>query len=82
MAWTSSAEMLEEAARLPIRASWECANLQHWCAERPASLLFAAAVLHFIERHCSLLPRLLGQLSPGAAWRRTCRTGAMRPGIA
>ncbi|MFU3616500.1 methyltransferase domain-containing protein [Pseudomonas paraeruginosa] len=61
----SSAEMLEEAARLPIRASWERANLQYWCAERPASLLFAAAVLHFIERHCSLLPRLLGQLSPG-----------------
>ena len=43
----SSVEMLEEAARLPIKASWERANLRHWCAERPASLLFAAAVLHF-----------------------------------
>ncbi|HCE6812405.1 TPA: trans-aconitate 2-methyltransferase [Pseudomonas aeruginosa] len=61
----SSAEMLAEAARLPIKASWERANLQHWCAERPGSLIFAAAVLHFIERHGSLLPRLLGQLSPG-----------------
>ncbi|MFO6407659.1 class I SAM-dependent methyltransferase, partial [Pseudomonas aeruginosa] len=44
----SSVEMLEEAARLPIKASWERANLRHWCAERPASLLFAAAVLHFL----------------------------------
>ncbi|PXC06547.1 trans-aconitate methyltransferase, partial [Pseudomonas aeruginosa] len=61
----SSVEMLEEAARLPIKASWERANLRHWCAERPASLLFAAAVLHFLEEHGKLLPRLLGQLTPG-----------------
>lgn len=60
----SSVEMLEEAARLPIKASWERANLRHWCAERPASLLFAAAVLHFLEDHGKLLPRLLGQLAP------------------
>ena len=61
----SSVEMLEEAARLPIKASWERGNLRHWCAERPASLLFAAAVLHFLEDHGKLLPRLLGQLAPG-----------------
>ncbi|AZE47100.1 Trans-aconitate 2-methyltransferase [Pseudomonas chlororaphis] len=61
----NSAEMLGEASYLPIKALWYRCDLQHWHAEQPADLLFAAAVLHFIDGHEELLPRLLRQLNPG-----------------
>lgn len=61
----SSAQMLEQARRLPIKALWRHCNLLDWQSEQPADLLFAAAVLHFIDGHETLLPRLLGQLNPG-----------------
>ncbi|SMQ25932.1 trans-aconitate 2-methyltransferase [Pseudomonas helmanticensis] len=61
----SSAQMLEEAHRLPINAAWQQCDLLDWQPEQPADLLFAAAVLHFIDGHETLLPRLLGQLNPG-----------------
>ncbi len=61
----SSAEMLAEATYLPIRALWQRRNLLGWHAEQPADLLLAAAVLHFINGHEQLMPRLLSQLKPG-----------------
>jgi len=61
----SSAQMLDEARCLPIRALWKHCDLLDWQPEQPADLLFAAAVLHFIEGHEKLLPRLLGYLNPG-----------------
>lgn len=61
----SSAQMLSEASYLPIKALWQKCDVQHWRAEQPADLLFAAAVLHFINGHETLLPRLLRQLRPG-----------------
>lgn len=61
----SSAQMLEEARALPINASWQQCDLLDWQPEQPADLLFAAAVLHFINGHETLLPRLLGQLNDG-----------------
>ncbi|OLF55515.1 methyltransferase domain-containing protein [Pseudomonas chlororaphis] len=61
----SSAEMLGEATYLPIKALWHRCDLLQWRAEQPADLLFAAAVLHFIDGHEQLLPRLLRQLNPG-----------------
>ncbi|QLL16004.1 methyltransferase domain-containing protein [Pseudomonas chlororaphis] len=61
----SSTEMLNEASYLPIKALWHKCDLQHWQADQPADLLFAAAVLHFINGHEVLLPRLLRQLKPG-----------------
>ena len=78
----SSVEMLEEAARLPIKAGWERANLRHWCAERLRQPAVRSGGTALLEDHGKLLPRLLGQLTGEAAWRRTCRTGAMLPGIA
>ncbi|MCU0120374.1 methyltransferase domain-containing protein [Pseudomonas sp. B2M1-30] len=61
----SSEEMLREARCLPIKASWQQCDLLDWKPESQADLLFAAAVLHFIDDHEQLLPRLLGYLSPG-----------------
>jgi trans-aconitate 2-methyltransferase len=61
----SSAQMLDEARCLPIRALWKHCDLLDWQAEQPADLLFAAAVLHFIDGHKTLLPHLLGYLNPG-----------------
>ncbi|MFZ3282371.1 methyltransferase domain-containing protein [Pseudomonas sp.] len=61
----SSAQMLDEARCLPIRALWKHCDLLDWQAEQPADLLFAAAVLHFIDGHETLLPHLLGYLNPG-----------------
>ncbi len=61
----SSIEMLQEAIALPIKVNWLNADVSQWQAEKPANLLFAAAVLHFIEDHESLLPRLLAQLQAG-----------------
>ncbi|MEL1089256.1 methyltransferase domain-containing protein [Pseudomonas sp. OB66] len=61
----SSAQMLDEARGLPIKALWKQSDLLDWQPEQPADLLFAAAVLHFLDDHETLLPRLLGYLNPG-----------------
>ncbi|RON57087.1 methyltransferase domain-containing protein [Pseudomonas frederiksbergensis] len=61
----SSEHMLAEARALPIKALWKHCDLLDWQPEQPADLLFAAAVLHFIDDHEQLLPRLLRQLNPG-----------------
>ncbi|QXI13324.1 methyltransferase domain-containing protein [Pseudomonas zeae] len=61
----SSAQMLAEARCLPLRASWKHCDLLDWQPEQPADLLLAAAVLHFIEGHETLLLHLLGYLNPG-----------------
>lgn len=61
----SSEQMLEEARALPIRAHWKQCDLQNWQPEHPADLVFAAAVLHFIDDHKRLLPQLLKHLTPG-----------------
>ncbi|MFQ6571928.1 methyltransferase domain-containing protein [Pseudomonas sp. UM16] len=61
----SSVEMLEQALALPIKVNWLNVDVSQWQAQKPANLLFAAAVLHFIEDHERLLPRLLAQLQAG-----------------
>jgi len=61
----SSAQMLAGARGLPIKALWKQSDLLDWQPEQPADLLFAAAVLHFLDHHETLLPRLLGYLNPG-----------------
>jgi trans-aconitate 2-methyltransferase len=61
----SSAQMLDQARCLPIKVLWRHCDVLDWQPEQPADLLFAAAVLHFIDDHETLLPRLLGQLNPG-----------------
>ena len=61
----SSAQMLEQARCLPIKALWKQCDLLDWQPEQPADLLLAAAVLHFIDGHEHLLPHLLGHLNTG-----------------
>ncbi|MFJ2326869.1 methyltransferase domain-containing protein [Pseudomonas sp. NPDC087690] len=61
----SSAQMLAEARCLPVKALWKQCDLLDWQPEQPADLLLAAAVLHFIDGHETLLPHLLGYLNPG-----------------
>jgi trans-aconitate 2-methyltransferase len=61
----SSAQMLAEARCLPVKALWKQCDLLDWQPEQPADLLLAAAVLHFIDGHETLLPQLLGYLNPG-----------------
>ncbi|WP_454565711.1 methyltransferase domain-containing protein [Pseudomonas sp. AIG] len=61
----SSAQMLDEARCLPVKALWKHCDLLDWQPEQPADLLLAAAVLHFMGGHETLLPRLLGHLNPG-----------------
>jgi trans-aconitate 2-methyltransferase len=61
----SSAQMLAEARSLPVKALWKHCDLLDWQPEQPADLLLAAAVLHFIDGHDTLLPRLLGHINPG-----------------
>lgn len=61
----SSEQMFQEARCLPIKALWKQCDLKSWQPEQPADLLFAAAVLHFINDHEQLMPRLLKRLNPG-----------------
>lgn len=61
----SSQQMLEQARCLSINASWQHCDVLDWRPEQPADLLFAAAVLHFINGHETLLPNLLGLLNDG-----------------
>jgi trans-aconitate 2-methyltransferase len=64
----SSAQMLEQARCLPIRALWKQCDLLDWQPEQPADLLLCAAVLHFINGHEQLLPSLLGHLNVGGCF--------------
>ncbi|HWH89206.1 MAG TPA: methyltransferase domain-containing protein [Pseudomonas sp.] len=64
----SSAQMLEQARCLPIKASWKQCDLLDWRPEQPADLLLAAAVLHFLDDHQRLLPHLLGHLDSGGCF--------------
>ncbi|WP_166221051.1 methyltransferase domain-containing protein [Pseudomonas atagonensis] len=64
----SSAQMLAQARCLPIKASWTQCDLLDWRPKQPADLLLAAAVLHFINDHQTLLPRLLKQLRNGGCF--------------
>ncbi|MDD1138648.1 methyltransferase domain-containing protein [Pseudomonas sp. TNT2022 ID233] len=61
----SSKDMLQVARCLPIKARWQHAELQHWKPRKLADLIVAAAVLHFIDDHQTLLPGLLRHLNPG-----------------
>lgn len=61
----NSAEMLARARRDLPALDWVEADLGGWQAAQPVDLLFANAVLHWLPRHETLLPRLLRMLRPG-----------------
>ena len=60
----TSTDMLEAArARLPD-VHFELADLATWSAAKPSDLLFANAALQWVPDHATLLPALIGKLSP------------------
>jgi trans-aconitate 2-methyltransferase len=60
-----SAEMLTDAAKLPSRVHWIQADLRCWEPDRPQDVIYSNAVLHWVDDHDQLLPRLVGLLAPG-----------------
>jgi len=61
----ASPEMLRQTQATPSRVRWVEADLRHWIPQEPSALLFSNAVLHWLDRHDLLLPRLMVALVPG-----------------
>ena len=60
----SSPEMLAAAAASPNRIRWTQSDIAQWVPDRPVDVLFSNAALQWLDSHETLLPRLLGLLSP------------------
>jgi len=60
-----STEMLGQAQRDLPEVKWVNQSLGQWTPDRPASLIFSNAALHWLPDHATLLPRLASQLAPG-----------------
>ena len=61
----SSPEMLARARASGLSVEWLAADLAEWRPERPFDLIYANAVLHWLDHHDALVPRLLRFLRPG-----------------
>ncbi len=60
-----SPEMLTEAATVPSRVSWEIGDVRNWQPDRGHDVIYSNAVLHWVDDHAELLPRLVSYLNPG-----------------
>lgn len=60
----SSPAMLAKAAAEPSTIEWREGRIDDWVPETPPALVFSNAVLHWVDGHAMLLPRLLGALAP------------------
>ena len=61
----SSESMLERAGALDAEVTWQQKDLNEWRPELPADLLYSNAVLHWLDNHETLFPRLMQGLNPG-----------------
>ena len=61
----SSETMLARARSLDADVFWQSGDLNSWRPESPADLLYSNAVLHWLDDHRQLFPRLLDGLKPG-----------------
>ncbi|MFN4087569.1 MAG: methyltransferase domain-containing protein [Alphaproteobacteria bacterium] len=61
----SSTEMLAKAAKAPARVEWQQADIRTWTPPGKADLLYSNAMLHWVEDHGAVFPRLFGMLAPG-----------------
>jgi trans-aconitate 2-methyltransferase len=62
----SSPEMIRKAEEAgPAQVRFEVADLRTWLAERPVDVLVSNATLQWVPGHLDLLPRLVGQVTPG-----------------
>ena len=60
----SSPEMLAKASAEPNRIEWVRADIADWKPECAPQLIYSNAVLHWLQHHPTLFPRLLGYLAP------------------
>lgn len=63
----SSPQMLARARQDAPDLQWVCADAASFQPERPADLLFANALFHWVPDHPTLFPALIGRLAPGGA---------------
>lgn len=63
----SSLEMLAQARKSGLSVEWLEADLAEWRPEQPFDLIYANAVLHWLDHHDVLFPRLVRFLRPGGA---------------
>ena len=61
----SSPEMLAKAAGEPSRIEWVRGDITEWEPERAPDLIYTNAVLHWLDDHAALMPRLLRSVAPG-----------------
>ena len=63
----SSAEMIEhaKAEHLGLGVHWGLADVRDWAPSRPQDLIYSNAVLHWINDHAALFPRLMDEIAPG-----------------
>ena len=61
----SSSEMLARASQEAPEVRLLQADIAQWSPPFPADLLFSNATMHWLDDHRRLLPRLVGQLTPG-----------------
>lgn len=61
----NSPEMIAAARRSGTAAEWIQSDLWDWQPQRRLDLIYANAVLHWLDRHEILLPRLMAFLKPG-----------------
>lgn len=61
----SSEDMLKKARSANLKATFILADLQQHVPDKPVDVLFANAVLHWIDDHAALFPKLCAQLGRG-----------------
>jgi trans-aconitate 2-methyltransferase len=61
----SSAEMLTKAAAEAPQMEWRHADLATWRPDRPPSIIYSNAALHWLDGHKRLFPALFETLTPG-----------------
>ena len=63
----SSPEMLTraKAEQVGLEVTWQQTDVRQWAASEPQDLIYSNAVLHWLDNHADLFPRLMGGLNPG-----------------
>ncbi len=62
-----SPEMLAEAREIAPGIAWIEADIETWQPQAPVDVLYSNAVLHWLDDHATLLPRLLDMVAKGGA---------------
>jgi trans-aconitate 2-methyltransferase len=63
----SDSNMLERANRSGPSCRWLQGDVAEWQPDEDPDVIFSNAVLHWLDDHQSLLPKLMGFLKPGGA---------------